>query len=477
MRAPACYRSRVVDRTEDARKDLQSSPAPHLAELTGKASSAVDRGRVILLAHRNDAPNKKACPPLEFLRVMAMLAVMSRKTTRKPTPSRAKAKPKRHDVLAWVLTARRSAEPDRSPLRIADVFCGCGGLTLGVQEAARRVGRKIEIRLAVDLDPAATAVYLANFPKVADRLLQGDVTTLFDGENGTQLTPVEEKIRDGCGAIDALIAGPPCQGHSNLNNSTRRDDPRNLLYLRAVRAVEVLRPPIAVLENVPSVVHDKAGVVEKATKTLERLGYHVSSMVVDVRSLGLPQRRRRHVLLATTAKGVTIKGLLPLDKPANISIGPFIRGLEDEPDRSTSLVARPARITTANAKRVKYLFDKQLYDLPDSARPPCHRDKVHSYQSVYGRLRWDCSSQTITSGFGSMGQGRYVHPKRQRLITPHEAARIQGFPDFFDFSASGGVTALRTMIGNAVPPPLMIALFGAILNSISRPQQNGGPVN
>jgi DNA (cytosine-5)-methyltransferase 1 len=140
-----------------------------------------------------------------------------------------------------------------------------------------------------------------------------------------------------------------------------------------------------------------------------------------------------------------------------------LAGLEDEPVTSTALVAKPAKMTVENARRVRYLFENNVYDLPDEVRPPCHRDKEHTYQSVYGRLRWNAPAQTITSGFGSMGQGRYIHPRRRRLITPHEAARIQGFPDFFDFSPAGGVTSLRKMIGNAVPPPLMIALFGALL--------------
>ncbi len=155
--------------------------------------------------------------------------------------------------------------------------------------------------------------------------------------------------------------------------------------------------------------------------------------------------------------------LLPNRKLPNVPVGPFITGLEDEPDHSTALIARPSRMTATNTERIKHLFMNRLYELPDAVRPSCHRDKAHTYQSVYGRLRWGCPAQTITSGFGSMGQGRYVHPQRQRLITPHEAARIQGFPDFFDFSAAGGVTALRTMIGNAVPPPLMISLFEHIL--------------
>jgi DNA (cytosine-5)-methyltransferase 1 len=120
-------------------------------------------------------------------------------------------------------------------------------------------------------------------------------------------------------------------------------------------------------------------------------------------------------------------------------------------------------MTQENQRRVKYLFRKDVHDLPNRLRPPCHRDKDHSYVSMYGRMHWDKPAQTITGGFGSMGQGRFVHPTRPRTLTAHEAARLQGFPDFFDFSSVKGVTALREMIGNAVPPQLTALLVSQLL--------------
>ncbi len=371
----------------------------------------------------------------------------------------------RRDALAWV---RKKVDVDElaqdaNPLRIADIFCGCGGLTLGTSEAARRAGRTIDVRLAVDTDPAALAVYRANFD-VGISSSNRPVEDLFDGALGTFPTPRERDLADKCGKVQIMLAGAPCQGHSDLNNSTRRNDPRNRLYLCAARAIEVLRPEFAFIENVPSVVHDSSDVVGVAKQKLRERGYHVTTAVVFFRDFGLPQRRRRHILLASLLPEISIGQLLPprLAGP-KLAVGTFIKDLLDEPSRSRKLVSQPCRMTDINRERVAYLFKNDLYDLPDSLRPPCHRDKPHTYQSVYGRMRWSEPTQTITSGFGSMGQGRYVHPRRQRLITPHEASRIQGFPDFFDFDAAGGITALRTMIGNAVPPPLMISLVGKLL--------------
>jgi DNA (cytosine-5)-methyltransferase 1 len=370
-------------------------------------------------------------------------------------------------ALAWV---RRGEWPrhnnNAKRVRIADMFCGCGGLSLGALEAARRAGRQIEIRTAIDSDKDAFSVYEKNFSEIIATVGNGDITEIIDGILGKQLTTTENAVRERCGGIDLLLAGPPCQGNSDLNNSTRRNDPRNKLYLRAVRAIEVLDPKFAFIENVPGVVHDRGNVVGEAVAALSRKGYTVSTTLIDVQSIGLPQRRRRHVLFAAKEFDRKIHDLVPeTTENLIVPLGPFIAGLEDEDPESGALIHRSAKLTEENKKRVRHLFENGLYDLPDSARPPCHRDKPHSYQSVYGRLRWTKPAQTITSGFGSPGQGRFIHPRRQRLITPHEAARIQGFPDFYDFSPARGLTALRTMIGNAVPPPVMILLAGSLFNN------------
>ncbi len=127
---------------------------------------------------------------------------------------------------------------------------------------------------------------------------------------------------------------------------------------------------------------------------------------------------------------------------------------------STSMLDREPQATAKNVERMQFLLDNGTYDLPNALRPTCQQGS-HSYKSMYGRLRWNEPAQTITSGFGSIGQGRYMHPDRTRALTAHEAARIQGFPDYFDFSACPTRSALATMIGNAVPPQLGAAVLTA----------------
>ena len=128
-----------------------------------------------------------------------------------------------------------------------------------------------------------------------------------------------------------------------------------------------------------------------------------------------------------------------------------------------SVIDTPSRLTDENADRIKWLFDNDAYNLPNAHRPTCHRDEGHSYVSMYGRLAWDAPAQTVTSGYGSMGQGRFVHPRRRRTLTPHEAARLQFLPDFVRFDLVPRRTALATMIGNAAPPALTIAIVTALI--------------
>jgi DNA (cytosine-5)-methyltransferase 1 len=236
------------------------------------------------------------------------------------------------------------------------------------------------------------------------------------------------------------------------------------LYLRAVRAAEVLQPRAVLIENVPGVVHDEGEVIAIAHRFLSLAGYQVRDFVIDSQDLGLPQTRRRHVLIALRDGEPPSTIARPaVDQPATLR--DYIGDLVDEPRSRTGPFYDPGTPSKENKRRIDYLFDNGLFDLPNSQRPPCHRDRAHSYVSMYGRLRWDAPAGTITSGFGCMGQGRYVHPSRRRTLTPHEAARVQGFPDFYDFSDVRGVTSLREMIGNAVPPRLSAIVMDQLFHA------------
>jgi DNA (cytosine-5)-methyltransferase 1 len=364
---------------------------------------------------------------------------------------------------------RRASRPRyekyRPVVRIVDLFCGCGGLSLGIAEAARRAGLGTKVSMAIDSDEDAVAVYRSNFPHADVRCVP--VEKVFDGHLNAKRSKSEEATRDQVGPVDVLIGGPPCQGSSDLNNHTRRDDPRNALYARMARAAWVLKPALVLVENVPSVRHDVEEVVDVTSRALRRVGYAIHDAIIDLSGLGVPQRRRRHIMLASRDPRVDPRIVLEsltvrCDKHPARSVG---WAISDLVKTNGHLFDTPSTPTPRNAKRIAYLFREDLFDLPNRLRPSCHHSD-HTYRAMYGRLRWEDPAQTVTTGFGSMGQGRYVHPREPRMITPHEAARLQMLPDFVTFRDAPSRGAIAKMIGNCVPPALGIAIGELVLKTI-----------
>ncbi len=363
----------------------------------------------------------------------------------------------RADRAYLLSTVRPEGNHDRRPVRGFDLYSGCGGFSLGLAEACRAVGRRFVAVAAVDVDQTALGIYVSNVrPAIA---IQEDVRKLIDGPFDGRLTRSERGLRHQVGVIDVLLAGPPCQGFSALNNHTRGEDPKNDLYGRVARASQVLEPDHIIIENVASVRSYSPAVVARTFSRLQKLGYKVTEAVVPLVELGIPQLRRRHVVVATAAREASPEEIIEVfrRKPRDLrwAIGDLAG------TRAARNFDRPALRSPENEKRMRYLREHRLWDLPDYLRPACHRDGDHSYKSMYGRLRWDLPAQTITSGYGSMGQGRYVHPNGRRTLTPHEAARLQLFPDWFDFGERTR-TAWATTIGNAVPMKLSY-VFGVWL--------------
>jgi DNA (cytosine-5)-methyltransferase 1 len=332
----------------------------------------------------------------------------------------------------------------------ADLFCGCGGLSLGLSEACRAIGYRFEPLLVIDRDISSLEVYMGNLtPKDAYNI---DIKEILTGKLGAQIEPSERILLKKIKNIDIVLAGPPCQGNSNLNNHTRRDDDRNRLYERVGRFAEIVEPKHILIENVPTVIHGRDRALDNTIERLNRIGYTIDAGIVDISELGIPQKRRRHVLVASNVKSISIKDTIDKYRvPNSRTIRWAIEDLEKE---GTGFFNTPAVISEENMRRIKYLLDHDLYDLPNAHRPPCHQNGDHSYRSMYGRMRYDEPAQTITTGFASPGQGRYVHPVRPRTLTPHEAARLQFFPDYFNFSTVKSKKSLAKMIGNAVPMKL-----------------------
>lgn len=386
---------------------------------------------------------------------------------------------------AWWQSFLRGAEvktknsSDLPTIRSVDAFCGCGGLTLGAAQAAMAVGRKFESVAAIDVDDSGLEVHRANFgTKYA---LHTSASSLVDfhvsGTGSESRFAYDPEVIDAAlaaeaGNIDLFLAGPPCQGHSNLNNKTRREDPRNLLYLTAVALAVGLKARMVVIENVPDVVNDKSGVVVSAKALLKASGYKfIDSGVLAANEMGWAQTRKRFFLIA--AKGgsrrasLTLNGVVAgLKRDAlhlGWAIGDLARGKRE--GAGGGVMDTVPALSEENRARISWLFANDKHELPNHERPDCHKDG-HSYPSVYGRMFWDKPAQTITTGFLTPGRGRYIHPREPRVITPHEAARIQAFPDSFRFVVNGhdpARSAVSKWIGDAVPPVLGYAALLPLL--------------
>jgi DNA (cytosine-5)-methyltransferase 1 len=336
-------------------------------------------------------------------------------------------------------------------IRAVDLFCGCGGFSLGMQEACNTLNLGFSVELAVDFDRQAANCFKQNFKGA--NVIVDDIGNILSFDLGTTATESENVLLNELPPINILIGGPPCQGHSDLNNFARRKDPKNRLYLYMARAAELLKPEHIIIENVAGAIHDKGKVVQTVAEFLSGLGYAVSVGTINLVNIGVPQNRRRLILAASKTRTVDVNSIEKKYFIDKRNLAWAIQDLEGGAT-SSSLLSTPSTPSKDNKNRMKYLFENNLYELPNEQRPPCHRDKTHSYNTIYGRLRWENPSQTITSGFYSMCMGRYVHPTEIRTLTAHEAARLQFFPDYFDFSTVENRTSLATIIGNALPMKL-----------------------
>jgi DNA (cytosine-5)-methyltransferase 1 len=236
------------------------------------------------------------------------------------------------------------------------------------------------------------------------------------------------------------------------------------------RAAEVLEPSVVLIENVPTVQHDVEKVVDVTIAALVAAGFAVTERIIDLAALGAPQRRRRHAILAirglasdadAVLDGLEVRCESHPARTVRWAIGDLVKV------KSVELFDTPSVASPDNARRIQYLFKEDKYDLPNAQRPLCHHSD-HSYRSMYGRLAWNQPAQTVTTGFGSMGQGRYVHPAQQRTITPHEACRLQMLPDFVDFSNVKTRGALAQLIGNTVPAVLGIAIGEKVMPALAK---------
>ena len=330
-----------------------------------------------------------------------------------------------------------------------DLFCGAGGLTHGFALEG------LPVAAGIDLDAACRYPYEQNSEST---FLEKDVSAVSAEDLNQLFGKAEIKVLAGCA---------PCQPFSTY--AQRYDIERNqrwgLLYEFA-RLAEGTLPDIITMENVPSV--QKHDVFHDFVSQLEELGYHVWHQVVDSSHYGVPQTRKRMVLLAslhgsirmierTHKKPKTVKQAIGRLKP----IGAGETGKHDKLHTSASL-------SDLNLKRIKTSKPGGSWrDWPKRLVADCHKGSSgRTYPSVYGRMEWDKPAPTMTTQCFGYGNGRFGHPEQDRAISLREAAVLQGFPRHYKFVPKDQPVEFRPlgrMIGNAVP----VGLGQAIARSIN----------
>lgn len=359
-------------------------------------------------------------------------------------------------------------------LRICDIFCGAGGFSLGVKNALQQLGMSAEFMLANDISQDSIDVYKQNFnPKLAlceniSNLIKSSSEIKHDDmflPDVTEASLIDE-LSDLIGNVDMLIGGPPCEGHSNLNNKTRRIDDRNNYYLTAALFGILLKSPIIIFENVITVRSSYQNILNRSKYLLSLSGYDVKNgeYVLHADDFGVAQTRKRHFLIAIKSDQLINRVNYDNLKSDPITVMDVIGDLINA--KNNNIMDEHSTLSAENMDRINYLYDNDLYNLPDSERPDCHRLKDHNYQNVYGRMYPNKPSGTISTGFQSPGRGRYIHPTLRRGLTLREGARIQGFPDNFRWKTpllNLHRGSISRMIGDAVPPNLgTIATFIAL---------------
>lgn len=334
-----------------------------------------------------------------------------------------------------------------------DLFCGAGGLTAGMINAG------ISVRAGYDIEAQCEYAYTENNRAA---FIASDVKEVAAEQLLEWYRPGRYRLLAGCA---------PCQPFSTYNQGrdTRTDRKWPLLYHFA-RLIEETQPHLVTMENVPDVT--KHEVYHDFVKSMADKGYSIWDGRISCVDYGLPQKRRRHVLLASRL-GMPIKMIEPThkDKPVTVDevIGHLPRIAAGQRDPNDPL-HRSATLTPTNFKRIINSRPGGTWrDWDPELRAACHRKASGmTYASVYGRMRGDEPSPTMTTLCYGFGNGRFGHPIQNRAISLREAAILQSFPDDYAFMEPERITfkAVGRMIGNAVPVRLGEVIGESLMNHV-----------
>ncbi|HEY0160777.1 MAG TPA: DNA cytosine methyltransferase [Thermoanaerobaculia bacterium] len=350
-----------------------------------------------------------------------------------------------------------------------DFFAGCGGLSLGLKRAG------FDVRAAVELDAVAAQTYRANHR--GTKLIEDDIRNV-----------TADDIMTAAGGRPALVAGcAPCQGFCSLTSKYKREDPRNGLVMDMLRLIEGLRPTAVMMENVPGLVTRGEDIFKRFVVGLRAIGYLPHWRVLQMADYGVPQSRRRLILLAgrgfvipfpeptharVPTKGkklwVPLRSKLQLGSPP-VKLSATWRN-DEGPQAFNWHVVRDLQPQT-RARLAAATPGQTWLTVAENLRPECHRDGYTGFTNVYGRMAWDEVAPTITTGCTTPAKGRFGHPDRRRTtISVREAAILQTFPPKYKLRTDL-IDEACNMLGNAVPPHFARVIGRSVADAISRHEE------
>lgn len=342
--------------------------------------------------------------------------------------------------------------PRKSEISAVDLFCGAGGLSLGLKQAG------IHVTAGIDLDPACSFPYSKN---IGAKFLETDVSDISGQDLQTIWEPQGVRLLAGCA---------PCQPFSSQRRGIDTRDEKNWgLLTHFGRITKEAVPELVTMENVTRLISQS--IFKDFVANLKNLGYDVVYGSLYGPSFGLPQERRRLVLLASRIGPVSLpRGHRTRTyKTVRETIGtlPPVKAGQADPNDPLHC-ARD--LTAINISRLRSSEPGGTWlDWPEELRAPCHqRSTGSSFRAFYGRMEWDKPSPTITTQFFNPGTGRFGHPEQDRTITLREAAMLQGFPRHYRFLPAEAKTMQKIvgrLIGNAVPPAFGRAVGRELIKS------------
>ena len=348
---------------------------------------------------------------------------------------------------------------------VIDLFAGVGGLSYGFSQSDN-----FKVVLANEYDSDTAKAYKLNHPQ----------TTVFDCD--ISLIDQQTILPFLKTPISVVVGGPPCQSYSTLGK--RRNDDKAQLFKEYCRLLKIINPQIFIFENVTGILSMLGGELFKSVKkAFEDIGYSVKHAVLNAVSFGVPQIRERVILVGTRKEnsfqfpksthgdGGYLKPLITMrdalgdmpklksgEKSSQYATGPqndfqkFIRG------GNMSLTENASPDNGEHLKKIMQALPDggTKYDLPEELRPKS------GYGNTYAKLWWNRPVPTVTRNFACVSSSRCVHPRDSRALTTREGARLQSFPDSYQFYGSRQKKNLQ--IGNAVPPLLSIQLAKQVLS-------------